>query len=233
MRRADRTIKTAESWASASILLWQFWTKGVPTLIATGVGAWLASHVAALSNQGWAAWVIVGAIFAFALIGAVSFASRTFFNWRAMRAVNQAVRWNEAIFSPGEVIDGGTHTVSEIFGNDAVRSGVLFRNCQIIGPGVISLFSSPTYRCEISAVPFPVVLPSSDDFAMVGNHVHQFHRCHFDNVTFYNVMVFQQPQNQWRPTHIFAKIPDPLPEQAGPEAKKAEQPVPEPSEIAK
>lgn len=224
--RTDRVVKTGESWAAAGLLVHQFWTQGVPALIATGVGTWLASNMNFLQDEGWATWILVGAGFAFFILGAASAVARFRYTWKAGQAVDRAVRWNSAIFSPGAIIDGGTHTISEIFGNDAVRSNILFRNCQITGPGVISFFNSPTEKCESSGVPIPVNINIDKDFAEVGNHVHQFHKCRFENVVFYNIILISHPNvNAWLPTHLFAKLNDQERENLlqGPEDKPEEK----------
>lgn len=222
--KSDRVVRTGESWTSAGLLLHQFFTQGVPALIATGIGTWIAAQAEALSEIGWPAWIFAGVLFAFLVLGTFSSVARLRLSWNANKAVGRGMKWNEAIFSPGAIIEGGTHTISEIFGNDGVRSHLLFRNCQIIGPGVVSLFLSPTEKCEISGVPVPVVFFINDEIAKVGNHVHQFHRCRFDNVTFYNVAVIIHPQNSfWLATHIFREINSNEPEKLPPPPDTVEE----------
>lgn len=198
-------------WLAASSTIYDLLTRGVPVVIATGLGTWMMSYLEILRAQGWPAWLFAGAVLAFCVLGAAAFVSSLRFRWQATSALRQGVTWNSANFSPHSIVDGGTHTIPEIFGNSAVRSNVMFRNCHIVGPGVVSLFQTRMDKCEISGVPIPVVVHQNPDLAQIANCFHTLHKCTFLNCTFYNIMLIDNP-GQTQATHWFAAIRPAQPE---------------------
>ncbi|MGK7651379.1 hypothetical protein ACSQ76_02785 [Roseovarius sp. B08] len=178
-------------------------------MLTTGAGTWIASQMPILANQGWPLWVFAGVGFAAALLLSVSAVANLRYRWSASNALNKGIQWNDSTFTPYAVIDGGTHSLSEIFGGTGVRSNLTFRNANIVGPGVAALFGSKLEKCDIAGVPEPVVIHMNQDFARVGNLTHVFHKCNFLNCVFYNLVLVDDPtfiSNQTQQTHAFIRL---------------------------
>jgi hypothetical protein len=103
-------------------------------------------------------------------------------------------------YGPGAVIDGGTHSIAEIFGRAQTVSNVLFRNCTIIGPGVVLFANSPTSHCTFWDLPAPQkILGFTAGDVLI--HCHQFFQCRFENCTITKLIQIDsiplQPSGQW------------------------------------
>lgn len=109
-----------------------------------------------------------------------------------VKSSNQSLLELEKInlYQDSAIIEGGTHNIYEIFGKDNSRRDMVFRNCTIIGLGMVAITQANRENLKINyfhTSTGSMVMKAGPD---VANHIKQFFECSFENVTFQDIMIF-------------------------------------------
>ncbi|WP_067109628.1 hypothetical protein [Sphingopyxis granuli] len=192
LSKASRLAQATEShWSFGQMVKdnWP-WIAGVTGLpVSTGWLAWIKA-----TAEG-AAWhdkllfaIIATGFMAFVVLGARAFLLSARRAKREEGAIARGLSISGYTYERGTIIEGGTHTLPEIFGRDQVRTDVTFRNCHIAGPGIVALFACHIERSEFIALPGPHVLDSRHS-GEIARFAYRFVHCKFDNCAFEDVAI--------------------------------------------
>jgi hypothetical protein len=154
--------------------------------------------------QGWLLWIWQAAIAAplyqkalvisfgviitvFFVTGVQAFLASYKRSARESDAIATGLSRSGYAYTNGSIIEGGTHRLTEIFGNDQLRSNLIFRNCQILGPGIVAHFASDINKTECFGTPGPQFI-QWEAISVFSPCVFHFVRCRFDNCVFANII---------------------------------------------
>jgi hypothetical protein len=93
-------------------------------------------------------------------------------------------------YTLGDVYTGGSHHIATIFGIEARRSQIVFRNCEIIGPAIISLLACDVNKCDFLIMPTPFMLTHIDGDLLLLDFTKQFYKSTFDNCVFHQCVLY-------------------------------------------
>jgi hypothetical protein len=91
-------------------------------------------------------------------------------------------------YGPGTVIERGTHRLSDIFDRHAVRTDLVFKDCQIEGPGLIAFLGAHADHCKFYGIPKAQFI-APEGAADLAHAAFQFVNCKFFGCTFRGVAV--------------------------------------------
>jgi hypothetical protein len=197
-RYSEITSSIETHWSLFSVVR-DNWGWAVTALGLSGAGggfAWLWAQALA------APWYQKGlvSLFAFLVVAFCVTGVRAFLAWhrRSVReegAIATGLSWSGHTYSKGSTIEGGTHRIVEIFASDQLRSDLTFRNCQILGPGVVGYFDCRIEKSEFFGLPaVQFVDPRYAGHLMP--FLHHFMRCRFENCVFSGIVHVQRlPQD--------------------------------------
>jgi hypothetical protein len=163
----------------------------VTTLGLSGLSGWWAWLWQTATAAPWYEKSLVITLFvlsvAFLMTGLRAFLAWHRRSSREEGAIATGLSWSGHTYANSSIIEGGTHRLAEIFGNDQLRSNLTFRNCQILGPGAIAYFSCHIDKSEFFGLPAVQVIDSrySGDLSAV---VYHFVKCRFENCVFSNIL---------------------------------------------
>lgn len=189
--KASQTLQAIESHWSLVNLVKDNWSWIATVIGLSGVTAWLTWVKQSALLAPWYDKVLLS-IFSPLIAAFLFMGIRTF--WLAAKrtrreegAIARGLSISGYTYERGAVVEGGTHSIVEIFGADQVRAGLLFRNCQIKGPGTVALFGCSIDKSEFFALPGQQVIDSrfSGELARTA---FQLISCRFENCTFTNVL---------------------------------------------
>lgn len=108
----------------------------------SGLNGWLAWLWQSAAGATWyqkALWTSLGVLVtAFTASGIRAFLAWHRRSIREKGAIAAGISWSGHTYANGSIIQGGTHRLVEIFGTDQLRSNLTFRNCQVLGPGIVA-----------------------------------------------------------------------------------------------
>ena len=191
-KNLSNRAQAIESHISMALLLRNNWPAIVTTLGISGFNGFLVWLGQAAAHAPWYQKLLFATlgvcVSAFLITGFFAFLSTVF---RRAKTENDAlarnIRWSGHTYSPGAVIEGGTHSVADIFGTDRSRSRLFFRNAQIDGPGTVWLFGCHMEHNGFLAAGVTVVIEPKSG-GLMGSSTHVFWQCRFDNCTFVDVV---------------------------------------------
>lgn len=187
MRQASGAAQALESHWSLAGLVKENWT-------------WIAPMIGFSGTSGVLAWIKQSAVDApwydkalvaiFATLGAAALIVILRAGWGLIRrnqreegAVARGLSISGYTYERGAFIDGGTHSLPEVFGNDQVRTDLTFRNCQIKGPGLAAFIGCHVDRSDFVALPGQCVIDPRYSGELT-RFVYRFVRCKFENCAF-------------------------------------------------
>ncbi len=161
---------------------------------------WIAAVTGLPGFAGWSAWIkqtaenapwydktlfVISAVLgtAFLVLGLQAFWIWARRSRREEGAIARGLSISGYTYERGAVVHGGTHSLAEIFGSDQLRTELLFRNCQIKGPGIVAFFACHMEKSDFFGLPGPHIIDAHHS-GELARFAYQFMRCRFENCAF-------------------------------------------------
>jgi hypothetical protein len=197
MKKSIRRLSSAAQATESHWTLWGMLSEHWGNLLvaaSAGGGGWLGWVIkTAQQATGYeiALWVSgIGLFFGACVAALLSHLEGRKLKMLQGEAVASGLSWSGYSYGKGAVVDGGTHSLADIFGADRLRVNLIFRNCQIVGPGIIALIKCNVEKTEFFALPDPIFIEPSSDLAPFAP---QFLSCRFENCTFSDIAIISNP----------------------------------------
>jgi hypothetical protein len=191
--RLSSAAQAAESHWTLLGMISEHWSK-LAILVGTGSGGWLGWVIqTAKQATGYeiALWVSgIGLFFGACVAALLSNLEGRKLKRLQGEAVASGLSWSGYSYGHGAIIDSGTHSLTDIFGGDRLRVDLIFRNCQIVGPGIIALYSCHVAKSQMFALPDPIFIQPSGTLTPFAP---QFLNCRFENCTFSDIAMISNP----------------------------------------